>query len=200
MDASLTHTIQLILTYKYFILFPIAVIEGPAISIIAGVAVSLGYLNFVLAYLTIVAADLVGDSAYYAIGYYGHKHFINKWGRFIGLNPNRVKFIDKHFKKRAATILFLGKLTIVIGVAFLTAAGLARYPFKKFIFINLAATAIKSLFLLLVGYYFGRAFNQLSKYLDNAAIGATIAVTALIIVYLVIKKVETKIVKKNALI
>jgi len=52
MPLSFQHFIQLLLTYKYLILFPMALIEGPIITIIAGFIASLGYLNLPIACFT----------------------------------------------------------------------------------------------------------------------------------------------------
>jgi membrane protein DedA with SNARE-associated domain len=64
MDPSLTEVVQWLLYYKYFVLFPIMVVEGPIITIIAGFLVSLGHLNGLAAYAVLVAGDVTGDSIY----------------------------------------------------------------------------------------------------------------------------------------
>ena len=59
---------KLLFTYSYLILFPLVVVEGPIVTIIAGFLVSLGFMDFIPTYLTIVSGDLVGDFVYYSAG------------------------------------------------------------------------------------------------------------------------------------
>ena len=59
---SLDQIIGWLLVYKYFILFPVMVIEGPIITIIAGFLSSLELLNPFLVYVVVVIADLTGSS------------------------------------------------------------------------------------------------------------------------------------------
>ncbi|MDD2753716.1 MAG: DedA family protein [Candidatus Portnoybacteria bacterium] len=165
--------------YKYFALFPLAVAEGPIITVAAGFFVSTGHLNFWLAYLVIVAGDLVGDVLHYAVGRFGGIKFIEKWGRLVGVGEKEVQSLESQFDKRGSNLLFIGKMSHGIGGAFLIAAGIIKMPFDKFIFSNMMATLIKSLLLLLLGFYFGHALSTISTYLERislifigAAIGA----------------------------
>ena len=58
----------LLYTYSYLVLFPLVVIEGPVVTIITGFLVSLGFMDFIPAYFTIMAGDLTGDVLYYSAG------------------------------------------------------------------------------------------------------------------------------------
>jgi membrane protein DedA with SNARE-associated domain len=57
--------------YKYWLIFPIVIIEGPIIVVISGFLVYLGFLNAYITYIILVIGDSIGDSMYYAIGRYG---------------------------------------------------------------------------------------------------------------------------------
>ncbi|MBU2219654.1 DedA family protein [Patescibacteria group bacterium] len=153
--------------YKYLALFPLAVAEGPIITVIAGFFASLGYLNFWLAYIIIIIGDLVGDAVHYSFGRFGGRAFIDRWGKYLGVGPKQIGAIERQFDKRGDKLLFIGKMSQGIGGAFLVAAGLIKMPFSKFIFANLLATLIKSLLLLLLGFYFGHALSTINTYLEK---------------------------------
>jgi len=192
MFFSFAHIISWMLAYSYFILFPLAVIEGPIISILAGFLASMGSLNIFIAYGVVAIGDLVGDSMYYAIGYWGRKKFIERWGRYIGITPKRTEQIENHFKKHSAKTLVAGKLSQGVGAIILVAAGISKMRFREFIWYNLLATLPKSLILLLIGYYFGRAYVEWNRYLSYTTfvmIGATILLVA---IYFIIKKIAKK--------
>lgn len=187
---SFSQIIILLTTYKYFFLFPVTVVEGPIITVIAGFLSSLGQLNIFIVYGVVVVGDIVGDGLYYAVGYYGGQRFINRWGRFIGITAERVVRVEEHFGNHTGKTLIIGKLSHAIGAVVLVAAGLAQVPFGKFIWYNFLPTLPKSLILLLVGFYFGKAYQQIDVYFNRATwIVFAIFILALV-AYLIIKKIR----------
>ncbi len=161
-------------------------------TIIGGFLVSLGYLNFFLAYLVLLFGDLVGDSLYYSIGRWGRNRFIERWGRYVGITAERLALMEAYFEKHGGKSLFFGKLTHAVGGVILVAAGMAKVPFWKFIWYNFLATLPKALILMLIGFYFGQAYAQLNRYLDYTALVTVAVVVLLIILYLVVRKIGKK--------
>jgi membrane protein DedA with SNARE-associated domain len=194
---SFQQIIILLATYKYFFLFPVVVVEGPIITVIAGFLSSLGHLNIFITYMVVVAGDIAGDSMYYAFGYYGRRRFIERWGRFLGITLERVQRLEKHFKKHSGKTLITGKLSHAIGAVVLVAAGIAKVPFGKFFWYSLLSTLPKSLILLLIGFYFGEAYNKIKMYLDYTAIGTIGLAILFIAIYFITKKVSKKYEDKN---
>ncbi len=189
MNSSFLNIVQLLLAYKYLILFPLAFIEGPAVTIIAGFVSSLGIMNLWIALITVIIADLAADSMYYAIGRFGREKFVERWGRFVGIDAKKAEYMEENFSEHVGKSLWIGKTTLVIGIAFLVTAGLIRYPYKKFMVINLAATSLKSLVFILIGFYFGHTFNLLKRDLNYLMAGTTIIAIALISLFFIRKKI-----------
>lgn len=183
---------QWLLNYRYLILFPLMVIEGPITVVTAGILTSIGVFNFFLVYITSVLGDLVGDSLYYAAGRYGRK-YLDRWGRFIGLPKERLEKMEVHFNDHGGKTLIAGKLSHAVGAIVLVSAGVARIPFRKFIIFNFWATLPKSLVLLLIGYYFGNTFIHLQRYFDFAWLGALVATIIFVLVYLFLRKAGKKL-------
>ena len=156
--------------YKYWVIFPLAALEGPIVTVIAGFLGSLKQLDLRLAYLIIVAGDLVGDSVYYALGRFAYGRIPEKFLRFLGITPARLELIKHYFTNHPKKTFALGKLSHGAGSATLFGAGMVKYPFGQFLIYNLIFTAIKSLLLILIGFYFGRAFVHIKTYLDYIAI------------------------------
>lgn len=193
MSFSLPETINLLLQYKYFVLFPIVVVEGPIATVISGLVAALGHMNLLIAYIVVVFGDLTGDAVYYSIGYWGREKFVQRWGRYIGLHPERIMHIETHFEKHGSKTLLFGKLAHGIGAVFLVAAGLVRMPFFKFLGANMAATLLKSLALLLVGFYFGQAIvkiNSIFEFIGAISISGGILVAIIFFHYFEKKKTD----------
>jgi len=192
MHISLEQIVALLLQYKYILLFPVSAIEGPIITIIAGFFSSIGYMNIFLASLVIIAGDLFGDTIYYIVGRYGRRSFIERWGHFIGITKQRIEKMEKHFENHAGRTLILGKLAHGIGTYFLLAAGVAKVPYRKFLWFNLISTIPKTVILILIGFYFGQAYVKIGNYLDYTAIGSITLGFIFIIIYFVISKRSEK--------
>lgn len=188
----LQQIILLLTAHKYLFLFPVVVVEGPIITVIAGFLSSLGLLNIFIAYAVVVVGDIVGDIMYYALGYYGRQRFVTRWGRFFGITSERVERLEKHFEKHSGKTLIIGKLSHGIGAVVLVAAGIARVPFRKFILYNFIPSLPKSLILLLIGYYAGESYIKISTLLDYTAIGTVVAAVIFIVVYFMMRKVSKK--------
>jgi membrane protein DedA with SNARE-associated domain len=178
--------VEWILEFKYPLLFPIAVFEGPIITIIAGFLVSLSKMNFWAAYLLIIIADLVGDVLYYIFGRSGGRRLVEKWGIRFGITPEHLERIENHFRHHPGKTLLMGKMAHGLGGFFLTAAGLAKMHFGSFLFYNFIPTVFKTLLLLSIGYYFGNAYVQIGKYLDTTALIFLLFVFILTFLYFII--------------
>ncbi len=195
MHLSITEITNLLIQYRYFILFPIVVFEGPIITVVAGFLTSLGYFNFFTVYAVAVAGDLAGDALHYAVGYWGGGKFIRKYGHYFFMDEKRIIKLEKSFERNGNKMLFIGKMAHGAGGAFLIAAGLVKMPFREFMRSNLLATILKSLTLLLLGFYYGAFLSKINSYLDYIAaifIGAVIIIAVIYFFYYP-KKNEGKI-------
>lgn len=185
MFFSLSQIIQVLLHFRYLVLFPLVVFEGPIVTVLAGFLTSLGYFNFALVLLLIIVADLVGDLLHYAIGRWGRqKKIIERWGKYFGATNENVLRLEKHFKNHKAKTLAAGKMFHGVGGAILIAAGAARVPVGEFMLYSLFLTLPKSLALLAIGYFFGEAYEKINTYLGYVAITSLgIALLTMIIYY-----------------
>ncbi|HLD22258.1 MAG TPA: alpha/beta fold hydrolase [Patescibacteria group bacterium] len=192
MIFSFEQIIPWLLHYKYIVLFPLMIIEGPIVTIIVGFLSSLGYFHLSVVYGVIIIGDLVGDSLYYVFGRWGKETLIQRWGKYIGITEERVVYLEKHFENHSGKTLLFGKLAHGVGGAVLAAAGVAKTPYTRFLWYNFLGTIPKSLLLLLIGYYFGRTYVQLNTYLDYTAIMSVLLTVVFLLLYFVMMRVGKK--------
>src|SRR4051812_19718255 len=112
------HVIQLILQYRYLIIIPLGIIEGPALAMVCGLLLRLGYLSFWPVYFILMVADLAGDIMWYCIGYYGGEKLVNSMGKYFGLNEQSYRAIEKAYHKYHDWILIISKITMGLGLPF----------------------------------------------------------------------------------
>ncbi|WP_457552481.1 DedA family protein [Desulfobacula sp.] len=184
--------VQWIFLYKYYILFPVMVVEGPVVTLIAGMYVSTGHLDGFVSYIVLAVGDLVGDSLYYALGYRGREtHFSTKWNRLLGVTRGRVNKFEAFFQNHKIKTLLIGKWSHAVGVPVLVAAGLSKVPYWQFLAISTLATLPKTLVLLGLGYYFGKNYSKIATGIDYSVIGV-LMVFLIIAIYFGIKQIYKK--------
>lgn len=192
MFLSVTELVNLLLQYKYLIIFPIVMFEGPITTIVVGFLSSLGYFNFGFTYLLVAIADLASDALYYALGRWGRKNFIERWGHYVGITIPRIEKLESHFSKHGGKMLIFGKIADPLSSTIQTAAGMVKMPLREYIWYNVAATFPKSLILISIGFYFGEALTQINFYRQLIGIAASILGIAVLIVYFVYRRKKEK--------
>jgi len=173
------HIITLLTHYKYLILFPLAIVEGPIIAIIAGFLCTNGFMNPLLVFPIIVLGDMIGDSLLYSLGRWGMPTFFRKIGHRLGLTPERVDRARVYFDANPEKTISLSKITLGIGVAGIYIAGNAKIPYPKFIRICGVTSMIQYFVYLGIGLTFGHAYLLINHYLNYIA--SFFIVTALVI-------------------
>ncbi|HXB30749.1 MAG TPA: VTT domain-containing protein [Puia sp.] len=184
--------ISLLTHYKYLVLFPLAIVEGPVLAVIAGFLCSNGFLNPLYVFPVIVFGDLIGDSICYSMGRWGMPKFIRKIAWRLGLSPRSIGKARIYFDSNPVRTVFLSKITLGIGVAGIYMAGNARISYGKFIRVCLIASLIQYVFYLGAGLIFGNAYLQINHYIDKIA--SIIIISALgIILFISIRSLLKKI-------
>ena len=178
--------------YRYLILLPLAVIEGPILAVIAGFLCTKGLLNPFIVLPVIIIGDIIGDSITYTVGRWGLPDFIKKIVRFLDLRPANMARAKTLFESNPARSVSLSKITLGIGIVGIYLAGNARIPYTKFIKICFFTSLFQYIFYISMGLLFGQAYIQISHYLD--AIAAIFIVTALaMLLLLFIRSILNKI-------
>lgn len=175
--------LALFATYKYFILFPIAILEGHIISLIVGFLGRLGYLNPLIGGVVIMSGNLTGDIILYWLGYHKGEAFLGRWGKYIGVTADRIEKSRTYFQQYHGRILFLAKLTNGFGLitAILFTAGLARVPFRSYLFWNILGEAVWTFALVSLGYFFGNVYAQVGDAISKVGLIGAIALGLVIL-------------------
>lgn len=152
------------------IVAPLAVVEGPIVTVIAAWLASRDILDLWAVAGVVLAADVVGDLALYALGRWGLHRLPKPWRDRLGLNRARLLGLAKHFRAQGNRTLVIGKLTHTAGAAVLVAAGLAKVRLWRFFWVNLVATIPKSLFFVVLGYSIGSAYGRIDSWITRASL------------------------------
>jgi membrane protein DedA with SNARE-associated domain len=180
---TLTQVIVLLSTYGYLLIFPIALVEGPIITIISGWLSALGILNFFVAYLVLITANVLGDLVYYLVGYWGGPVLIKKWGHWLHLDLEQTAKLKNHFDNHGGKILITTKIVPHFAAsAALVGAGLAKYRLRLFLRYCFFIEIIKTAILMSIGYFVGDAYQKIVVYFDYVGAIISIIVAVAIVV------------------
>lgn len=175
----------LLLKYKYIILFPLAIVEGPILAVIAGFLCIGGYLNLFIAYPVIVFGDVVGDSLSYMFGRWGIPSFLKPFVKRFGPKPGKMEVVRAYFNANPKKTIALSKITLGIGIAGIYLAGNSKVPYDRFIRICLVTSAMQFIVYMGIGMLFGSAYKQISHYLDLFAAIAIVTVLSVLVIYFI---------------
>jgi membrane-associated protein len=174
--------------YKYLLIFPIMVLEGPIITVISGFLVSLGKLDIYYAYPLLVIGDFLGDILHYGFGKYFNKFsFFQKALIFLGYDDERERMIEEHFRKHSGKTLIASKVSHGIGGFVQIVAGMINVDFVEFMKYSLLGTIPKILILFLLGYYLGSSYVRIDTYFDYTALFSIFALV-IVLLYILSKK------------
>ncbi len=161
-------------TYRYAVLFPIAFLEGPILSVMVGFLVSAGFIKLLPSFGILMFADVVRDVASYYVGKWWHPKFaVTRLGK-------RMAGMDRLWHEHTFKAMMLAKWSYGLSFPLLISAGLAKIPVRSFIINALFATTLQYAVLMAVGYYFGESYEVVGTYIVNAQIAVAIGLVLVI--------------------
>ena len=170
----LSQAVVLIEQYKYLVLFPLAVLEGPVVTVVAGFLVTMGVLDALAVYAIAVLGDAVGDSVWYAVGRFGRGRLVPSLERLFRITPDKIGRAKRAIEKRSLRTMALAKLSHGVGFAALVAVGMAGVSFPRFLAACLIVALGQAALFLTLGVWFGRAYETIGSYLNYFAAGTIV--------------------------
>ncbi len=118
----------------------------------AGALAAKGYLSSVwLAVLVAVAAELVGQSIGYAVGRFGGRAFLDRYGKYIGFHHKEMARVEAFFNRYGKFGVFICRFIPVIRGIVGIPAGIAEMPLHAFYLWTFFGSAIFCGGLILLG-------------------------------------------------
>ncbi len=74
----------------------------------------------------------LGSSIAYAVGYYGGRPLVEKWGRYVLISRHDLALVDRFFTRFGSLTVFVCRLLPVVRTFIALPAGIARMPQLKF--------------------------------------------------------------------
>jgi membrane protein DedA with SNARE-associated domain len=152
-------------------------IPSPLIIMGAGAILILPELSIPNAFLQILwiivlpgaIASTLGSFIGYTISYYGGKALVLRFQRFLDVDWDEIKNLEKRFQgKKEALSIFLSRAIPVFPISLVSIfAGLLRIPLKPFTVYTFLGSIFRCLFLAFVGWWIGATYEKVATRLDS---------------------------------
>ena len=105
--------------------------------------------------------NTIGSVLAYAVGMWGGRPFLNRYGRYILISHHDLERADRWFARSGSWSVFVSRLLPVIRTFISLPAGIARMHFVKFVIYTFIGSFIWSVGLTYGGYLLGEHWEQI---------------------------------------
>jgi membrane protein DedA with SNARE-associated domain len=183
---------QWVIHHGYPLIFILLTLFGSIVIQAMSFAVTFGYFNLWIIFFLAFLGEILKDFILYSIGYFSRKAFINKFGNFLGASPEKMHelktFIEKHPGKTLTAI----KTLPLLSMPGLIMVGSSHMSLKRFTITICYIIVPKIIFFMILGYFFGNAYNTISKYTNNSLYGIGIVTIVAWCIFYIYKKLTLR--------
>jgi membrane protein DedA with SNARE-associated domain len=138
-------------------------VPGEAILIAAAVYAGAGRLNVLAVGVIGFVAAVVGDNIGFAIGHYGGRALVLRWGRYVRLTGERLDKAEIFFQRHGAWIITIARFIEVLRQANGIVAGTTGLRWRRFLAFNALGAALWVGTWVSLGYLAGKPHRPTDK-------------------------------------
>ena len=141
--------------------------------------------NLWIVVLVATIGNTLGSLVAYAIGAYGGRPFLARYGRYLLIRPHEIEIADTFFARHGGATVFIGRLLPIVRTFISFPAGVARMPVGRFIVYSTAGAFLWSLLLVYAGTVLGTNWKGIREALQpfDLAIAAAAVVAVVLFVW-----------------
>ena len=137
-------------------------------------------------WLVVIAGTLgatVGALIAYAIGLYGGRPIVDRWGRYLGITHADLDRAETFFARYGEAASFFGRLVPVVRSLVSFAAGLSRMPLPKFILFTVLGSLPFTAVLVFAGLQLGANWESVGPILKRFEYAILAVLTVIVIAW-----------------
>ena len=140
-----------------------------------------GPWSFWIVAIVATIGNTLGSLIAYAIGAYGGRPFLERYGRYLLIRPHEIELADRFFEKYGNATVFIGRLLPIVRTFISFPAGVARMPIGPFIIYSTAGAFIWSILLVYAGTVLGAHWVDIRHALQPFDLGIAVGVVAAVL-------------------
>ena len=139
--------------------------------------------NYWLVVIVATAGNTCGSLIAYAIGAWGGRPFLERYGRYLLIRPHEIELAERFFVRYGAATAFFSRLLPIVRTFISFPAGVARMPLGRFIVYSTAGALPWSMLLVFAGQQLGARWLDIRHALQPFDLAIAIAVVGLIVLF-----------------
>ena len=155
---------------------------GETILIAAAVYAGTGQLNIVAVVVIGFLAALAGDNVGFAIGRFGGRALVLRFGRYVFLTEERLDKAEGFFTRHGGKVVTIARFVEGLRQANGIVAGLAKMPWRRFLAFNALGAALWVATWSAVGYLAGNNLTAIYEQLQGYELYLLAALGVLVVV------------------
>jgi membrane protein DedA with SNARE-associated domain len=167
-------------------------VPGETVLILAAVYAGAGRLNIFLVALLGFCGAVLGDNIGFAIGHFGGRPLIERYGRYIFLTPERIEKATAFFERHGGWIIIVARFIEGLRQANGIIAGISGIHWAKFLLFNAIGAALWVAVWTSIGYFSGSHIDSIYNTASRYSTYLAIAFGALVIGYIVRRVVRVR--------
>jgi membrane protein DedA with SNARE-associated domain len=140
-----------------------------------------------LFWVVVVVATIgntLGSLVAYAIGAYGGRPFLERYGRYLLIRPHEIELADRFFLRHGGITVFVGRLLPIVRTFISFPAGVARMPLGRFILFSTAGALPWSIALVYAGVQLGASWQDIRHALQPFDLLIAVVVVAGVLAFI----------------
>ena len=158
----------------------IIVIPSEIILATGGILAGNNIFTFVGAFITGLLGSVFCAAVIYAMGYFGGRPFIEKYGKFFFMKKEDIDKSDKWFEKYGMKAALYGRCLPIVRTFISLPIGIAKLDFKKFLLYTTIGSIPWTLIFVGAGYYLGDNWTIINNYISSLKLPIIIIIGLLI--------------------
>ena len=155
-------------------------VPGETVLIAGAVFAGAGRLNIVAVGVVGFIAAVSGDNIGYAIGRFGGRALVERWGMYVFLTEERLDKAERFFARHGGKIIVVARFIVGLRQANGIIAGITGMRWLRFLAFNALGAALWVGTWVSVGYFAGQHITTVYDAITNYSLYAAIAAVVLI--------------------
>jgi membrane protein DedA with SNARE-associated domain len=160
-------------------------VPGETILIAGAVYAGSGGLNIVAVGVTGFVAAVLGDNVGYAIGRYGGRALVARWGKYVWLSDERLATAEAFFERHGGKIIVIARFIEGLRQANGLVAGITKMRWLKFAVFNMIGAALWVGCWVSIGFFAGRHITTVYDYVTRYTVYAVIVIVVALAVWII---------------
>jgi len=151
--------------------------------VLFGQTIDHGFNAYVAMALAGTIGYTLGSMGGWAIGFYGGRPYVERHGRWLHLDTEKLDRAERWFERWEDWAVFLGRLTPVIRSFVSIPAGVMEVPFVRYTLLTLAGSAVWCFAFAGIGYAVGESwedFHHAFRYVEYVVAAAICGIVVLL--------------------